>query len=82
MCVCVCVCKRNAAVAKEMVCGVCGRKFSREGDKKRHKCREERRKDVRVCVCVNSLGCDVCRKKFCVHFLLGFLFALFNTNLA
>ena len=32
--------KRHAAVAKEVMC-------DREGDRKRHKCREERRKPVR-----------------------------------
>ena len=39
--------KRAAAVMKEVVCQVCRRKFSREGDRKRHECREERRKPVR-----------------------------------
>ena len=37
---------RASAVAREVRCEVCSRKFRREGDKRRHKCLSERRKAV------------------------------------
>lgn len=37
---------RQAAAMRDVECKVCGRKFRRESDKKRHKCVEERRKPV------------------------------------
>ena len=33
---------RSEVSAEGVMCGVCGRKFRRPGDMKRHKCREER----------------------------------------
>ena len=33
-------------VVRDVVCEVCSRSFSREGDKKRHKCLNERQKPV------------------------------------
>ena len=37
---------RQAGAMRDVECEVCGRKFRRESDKKRHKCVEERRKPV------------------------------------
>ena len=33
--------KRHAAVGEDLICHMCGRKFSKVGSRKSHKCREE-----------------------------------------
>ena len=50
------------AAAREVACEVCSRTFSREGDKKRHKCLNERSKPV--CEQVGSIQCQTCGRWF------------------
>ena len=38
--------RQRAAATRDVECEVCGRKFRRESDRKRHKCVDERRKPV------------------------------------
>ena len=38
--------RQRATATNDVECEVCGRNFRREGDKKRHKCMNERRKPV------------------------------------
>ena len=45
------------AAAREVVCEVCSRTFSREGDKKRHKCLNERSKPV--CAQTGAVQCQI-----------------------
>ncbi len=47
---------------REVMCGVCRRSFSRESDKMRHKCSEERRKPVREQK--GAVQCMTCKKWF------------------
>ena len=46
--------ERHVVVAKEVVCEVCRRKFSREGDRRRKLVREKR----------GSVQCVTCKKRF------------------
>lgn len=46
----------------EVSCQTCGRTFRREGDKKRHKCLDERRKPV--CEQLGAVRCGSCQKWF------------------
>ena len=46
----------------EVTCDVCSRKFRRESDKKRHKCRSEREKPV--CEQRGSAQCTACSRRF------------------
>ena len=46
------------AAAREVVCEVCSRTFSREGDKKRHNCLNERSKSV--CAQTGAIQCQIC----------------------
>ena len=50
------------AAAREVVCEVCSRTFSREGDKKRHKCLNERSKPV--CAQTGAVQCQICGRWF------------------
>ena len=47
---------------QEVVCGECGRRFSRPGDLKRHKCVVERAKPVEEQT--DAVQCVVCQKLF------------------
>ena len=51
---------KQEAATKDLECEVCGRKFRRESDKKRHKCVEERRKPVSQQR--GAIKCEVCKK--------------------
>ena len=50
----------NPCPGQEVVCGGCGRTFSRPGDLKRHKCMMERAKPVEVQT--DTVQCVVCQK--------------------
>ena len=50
------------AATYEVMCEMCSRKFSRESDKKRHKCMSEREKPV--CEQHGATQCTVCSRWF------------------
>ena len=52
----------NPRPGQEVVCGECGRRFSRPGDSKRHKCAMERAKSVEEQT--GAVQCVVCQKWF------------------
>ena len=53
----------QASVAsRDVVCETCARKFRREGDKKRHKCVDERRKPVNEQL--GAVQCQFCQEWF------------------
>ena len=54
--------RKRVTTVRDVECEVCGRKFRREGDKKRHKCVDERRKPVSQQR--GAVQCEGCRKWF------------------
>ena len=54
--------RQRAAATRDVECEVCGRKFRRESDRKRHKCVDERRKPVSQQK--GAVQCGSCRRWF------------------